>query len=53
MLNEKYKNDPRVKIYSVSAEKACEIFEKNSVDYVVSSLPLAFIDKNTVTRILK
>lgn len=52
MLKEKYKNEPKITIYDKSACHIKDIFEKNSVDFVLSSLPLAFIDKNMVCDIL-
>lgn len=51
-LKEKYKNNPKIEVYK---EDVCNIknyFQENSVDYIVSSLPLAFIKKNTVWEIL-
>lgn len=51
-LREKYKNEPRVSIIDKSACHIKDFFEKNSIDYILSSLPLAFIDKNMVNEIL-
>jgi phospholipid N-methyltransferase len=52
MLKEKYKNEPKITIYDKNACHIKDIFEKNSVDFVLSSLPLAFIDRNIVCEIL-
>lgn len=53
LLKEKYKNEPRVKIYEESAGKIENYFKEESIDYIISSLPLAFIDKPIVCEILK
>lgn len=53
LLKEKYKNEKRVKIYEESAWNILKYFEKNEVDYIISSLPLSFIDKNIVSTILE
>lgn len=52
-LKEKYKQDHRVILYNESACKINEYIENNSVDCIISSLPLSFIDKNKVDDILK
>jgi len=44
--------DPRLKILGVGAEKLTDFFPTESVDYVVSSLPLSMIDKTTKEEIL-
>lgn len=51
-LKEKYKNESRVTIIDKSACHIKDFFEKDSIDYILSSLPLAFIDKNIVCDIL-
>jgi phospholipid N-methyltransferase len=53
LLKEKYKNDKRITIYEKSAYDIKEYFDKESVDYIISSLPLAFISKNHVSEILE
>lgn len=53
LLKEKYKNEKRVKIYEESACNIWEYFEKSEIDYVISSLPLSFINKNIVDTILE
>lgn len=53
LLREKYKNDSRVTVYGESACEIRKFFEKESVDYVISSLPLSFIDKHIVWDILE
>lgn len=52
LLKEKYKNNTKVIVYDKSASTAWELFEENSIDYVLSSLPLAFIDDKNVCEIL-
>lgn len=52
ILQKKYANHPQIKIYLQWAQNVWKIFEMNSIDYIVSSLPLAFIDKNIVEDIL-
>lgn len=52
LLKEKYKNEPRVTIYDISACQIRKFFEKESVDYIISSLPLAFIEPHIVGEIL-
>lgn len=53
LLKEKYKHEPRIIIYEKSACSIKEYFDKESIDYIISSLPLAFIDKNNVSDILE
>lgn len=53
ILKEKYKNEPRVKIFEENACNIKKYFEKDSIDYVISSLPLAFIDKFIINDILE
>lgn len=53
LLKEKYKNEPRITIYEKSACSIKECFEKESIDYIISSLPLWFFDKNNVSDILE
>lgn len=52
-LRNKYKHESRVKIYEISACQTKNFFEENSIDYVISSLPLSFIEKNKVLDILE
>ncbi len=52
ILKEKYKNEPKVIIYEKSASCAEELFKNNSIDYILSSLPLAFINTKNITQIL-
>lgn len=51
-LKEKYKNNPQVDVYKEDVCNIKKYFCENSIDYIVSSLPLAFIKKNTVWEIL-
>lgn len=53
LLKEKYKNEPKITVYEISACQISKFFKKNSIDYVISSLPLAFIDKKSVGKILE
>lgn len=53
LLKEKYKNNSKITIYDKSAAIAKDLFDENSIDCVLSSLPLAFIDDNNVNQILK
>lgn len=53
ILKEKYKNNKRIHIYEKSADSINNIFKENSIDYIISSLPLAFIKKNQVLDILE
>lgn len=52
-LKEKYKNNPKIEIYKEDVCNIRKYFEENSVDYIISSLPLSFIKKNVVWNILK
>ncbi|MGE4443610.1 MAG: class I SAM-dependent methyltransferase [Candidatus Altimarinota bacterium] len=51
-LKEKYKNNPQINVYKEDVCNIKKYFPENSIDYIVSSLPLAFIKKNTVGEIL-
>lgn len=53
LLKEKYKNEPRVTIYDKSACQTKNFFQENSIDYVISSLPLSFIERHKVWEILE
>jgi len=52
MLQKKYVNDTRVKVYIENAAHARKHFESESLDCIISSLPLAFIPKSCVGDIL-
>ena len=51
-LREKYLKESRVTLYDVGAEESNNLFDPESIDYVLSSLPLAFIEKKVVIKIL-
>lgn len=53
LLKEKYKNEHRVILYKESAINIKKYFKKDEVDYIISSLPLAFINKTIVIEILE
>lgn len=53
LLKNKYSDNSQVSVYNISATNICDYIEDNSIDYIVSSLPLAFIDKHIVNNILK
>lgn len=52
-LQLKYKGDDRVVVYSLGAEESTKFFEKESVDYVLSSIPFGLMDTALVFRILE
>lgn len=53
LLKEKYKNESRITVYETSAASIKDFFKKDSIDYIISSLPLAFIPQNIVWEILE
>lgn len=53
ILKEKYKNETKIKVFEESACNIENYFKENEIDIIISSLPLAFIDKSIVEEILK
>ena len=45
--------DPRLRVLSVGADRVAEHFAPESVDYVVSSLPLSMIDQTVKEEIIR
>lgn len=52
-LQLKYKGDDRVVVYSVGAEESTRFFEEESVDYILSSLPLGLMNESIIFKILE
>ena len=52
-LQLKYKGDDRVVVYSVGAEESTKFFESETVDYILSSLPLGLMNESIVFKILE
>ncbi len=51
-LQLKYKSDNRVVVYSIGAEESVKLFESESIDYIISSLPFGLMKESLIFRIL-
>ncbi len=53
LLTKRYIDNSQVTVYNINAINICDFCQKDTIDYIVSSLPLAFIDKDVVCKILE